>query len=254
MSISGFTYVHNALESGYPIVEAVCAVNPFVDEMVVVDMQSTDGTLEMLHKMAGVGYIDRIVPGVWQPGGAGACLLQNYVLNRQCAGDIVWHFEADEVYSETLVEEILSGITRGWDNIAVWRLQVEQNFQRIRWYPTKVHRIFPKASMTKDGETTSYHTAGKPLHVIGPEFGFLWDVTNCFRDNWFSRVRKNAELWGTGLHYMAVPEHCIQPVQLDTFQAEQLMGGVHWVWGTSPLDLPKILKPLVGTTKYRVEL
>jgi hypothetical protein len=45
-TISGFTFIHNAISSGYP----------YVDEMVVVDMQSTDGTRGQMAKAKTEGY------------------------------------------------------------------------------------------------------------------------------------------------------------------------------------------------------
>lgn len=250
--ISGFTFIHNAVESGYPIVESIRAVRPFVDEMVVVNMESTDGTLDLLNRMANIGDIDNIILGTWQPGAGGACLGENLLLNERCEGDIIWHFEADEVYSTELARRI------SWDlsntiarDIVVWRLQVEQNFQRIRWYPQLVHRIFPKGSVVKDGETTEQHRAGeRRMHVIGPEFGYLWDVTNCFRDNWFARVQKQAELWGNDPQYIMVPAHCMDQVLLTTYQAKQALKGKRWMWRCSPWNLPEILKPLLGMVRY----
>ena len=61
MMISGFTFVHNGIEGGYPFMEAVRAVQPFVDEVVAVDAESTDGTREALARLPFV----RVVDGPW---------------------------------------------------------------------------------------------------------------------------------------------------------------------------------------------
>ena len=49
--ISGFTFIHNALKAGIPIRESIRAVEPHVDEIVVVDAQSNDGTRELLETL-----------------------------------------------------------------------------------------------------------------------------------------------------------------------------------------------------------
>jgi len=42
MKVSGFTFGHNLVEGGYPLVEALLSVYPYVSEMVAVDIESTD--------------------------------------------------------------------------------------------------------------------------------------------------------------------------------------------------------------------
>jgi glycosyltransferase involved in cell wall biosynthesis len=177
-SISGFTFIHNALAGGYPIVEAIQSVSPFVDEVVVVDMQSTDNTRSVLEQLD-----VNILNGYWG-NQAGETLRQAHSKYRQCGGDVIIHFEADEVYDPFLLETIKHLIVQGVTDIAVHRLQLEQNFQRCRWYPEPVHRVFSRLSHTlKDGHTTDRHSQAT---ILGPENGYLWDITNCFRDNWLN--------------------------------------------------------------------
>jgi hypothetical protein len=123
--ISGFTFVHNAIDSGYPIVEAIRAVQPYVDEVCVVDMQSTDNTRQVLEKLS-VKIID------------------DY-----------WGNEAGETLRQALIKYIVELIKYDHTDISVHRLQLEQNFQRCRWYPEPVHRVFSRLSHTrKEGHTT----------------------------------------------------------------------------------------------------
>ena len=37
IKISGFSYIHNAIAGGYPLLEAVHSIYDYVDEMVIVD-------------------------------------------------------------------------------------------------------------------------------------------------------------------------------------------------------------------------
>ena len=62
MKLSGFTFIHNAITNGLPVFEAIKAVQPFVDEMVVVDMGSTDGTRELLRKTESIVHAMPWVP------------------------------------------------------------------------------------------------------------------------------------------------------------------------------------------------
>lgn len=242
-SISGFTFIHNAIESGYPIVEAIRAIDCYVDEVVIVDMQSTDGTREILENLT-----VKIIDGFWG-NQAGDTLRQAHNLHRQCSGDIIIHFEGDEVFDPQLLENVLHLIQQGVQDIAVYRLQLEQNFQRCRWYPEPVHRVFPRLSHTrKEGHTTNRHSQAT---VLGPENGYLWDITNCFRDNWMNRIRKQAELRNDKPQYLMTPIHCTLPADISEHEAQRwLYGGQHWEWTNTPFAIPEILKPLVGKVKY----
>jgi hypothetical protein len=129
----------------------------------------------------------------------------------------------------------------------VHRVQVEQNFQRIRWYAEPVHRIFKKGTVKKVGHTTDRHAeAGK----LGFDDGLLWDCTNNFRDNFLARIDQQAKLWGS-CNYNVVPQHFThQHILLTREQIEEFLKEPHWEYKTTMLNIPDILKPLVGKTKY----
>jgi hypothetical protein len=139
-------------------------------------------------------------------------------------------------------------IHSGTDDIAVYRIQLEQNFQRCRWYPELVHRIWARESNTrKEGHTTNRHNEA---FALSPDAGYLWDITNCFRDNWFNRVNKQAELRGEEPSYLMVGEHCTLPGKINEREAKLRLNERHWKWNSTPFNIPEILKPLVGMVKY----
>jgi hypothetical protein len=264
IKLSGFTFIHNALDSGYPILEAIRAVQPYVDEVVIVDMQSTDSTRGLLEQMAAQSTYDvyrnkivplRIIDGEWG-NKAGETLRQAHSRYVECEGDVIIHFEADEIYDDSLIKNIVSYARAGKAEdcyMAVMRLQLEQNFQRCRWYPEPVHRIFPRLSgVQKEGHTTDQR---KNPFLITEKTGYLWDITNCFRDNWFNRIDKQAELRNEQPNYLMVGEHCTWDVNLSENDARhQVMLGRHWTWTNTPFNIPEILKPLVGMVKYEPKI
>lgn len=261
VKVSGFTFVHNAIDGGYPIIEAIRAVQPYVNEVLVVDCQSTDKTREILDKAAAIPVYDaaknkivplRIISGQWGQK-AGETLKEAHAKYVECEGDIIVHFEADEVYEDGLIRSIVSHVRAGHTDIAVYRLQVEQNFQRCRWYPEPVHRVFPKFDgIVKEGHTTNKHSRA---FLMTEKNGYLWDITNCFRDNWFNRVEQQAALRQTEPQYIMVPLHCLHKVELSEGEARQwVYSGKHWTYTRSPFDIPEILKPLVGMTRYEPRL
>ena len=243
--ISGFTFCHNSLEGGYPLVEAIDAVRGWVDEIVVVDMASTDGTRELLERE----HV-RILDGEWFAGSD--CLKKAHAMHTQCKGDVIIHFEADEVYETGLIRQIVDMLhICEQQQLSVWRIQVEQNFQRVRWYPHIVHRVFPKGTAIKDGESTNLrgNTA-----VIPQCFGMLWDITYNFRDNIVDRCDNNAFLHGGDPNYLFAPSHICQPYQLTREQLVDYLDEPQWRFVSTPLNIPLSLRPLVGKTKYEANL
>lgn len=245
MKISGFTYGHNLLEGGYPIVEVIRALQPFTDEIVVVDAASTDGTRQLLERLAAkMSGSLRVLDGPWGDQ-AGQTLAALHAMNVECRGDVILHCEGDEVFDGMLLAEVCRQIKAGYYDIAVHRLQVSQNGQRCRWYPEPVHRVFPRGTVTKEGHTTNREWDAL---LLGPEHGFLWDVTNWFRDHWWGRVQNQAKLWHGVPSLKAVPFHFAESIEVQ--DVNELLAQPHWTWTRSPFALPGPLERLVGQVRY----
>lgn len=239
LKISAFTWGYNLISGGYPIVEAVTAVRPYVDEVVAVDVQSTDDTHRVLSRICNV-----VIDGpAWEGRD-----IQHRVFNyhRECKGDVIIMFEADEVYDDNLLSAILWEVERGYTDIGVWRIQLEANFQRAREYPRPVHRIFPKGK-----GSYQFHPTNVPdyVHMLPPNAGYLWDCSGCFKENWFQRKQNQAKVWGEPRSLM-VAGHFAEPNEISKIEEEDRLNEAHWLWTHSPFKLPSILLPLIGQPKY----
>ena len=111
-----------------------------------------------------------------------------------------------------------------------------------------MHRVFPKGTVIKVGHTTNRHDS--VTHTTSPEDGFLWDVTNCYRDNFLARIDQQAKLWGGEPNYKCVPLHFNHPIDHTREEIEEILKEPHWTFKKSPFDLPMVLKEQVGRTKY----
>ncbi len=249
--ISGFTFVHNALVAGYPVAHAVRAVQSYVDEVVAVDMQSDDGTREVLQRLG-----CRVIDGQWGSE-ADKTLDAAWALQTECRGEQIVHFEADEVFDEPLIRHIAMYIRYGGNTgqLAVMRIQVEQNFQRIRWYPHRVHRVYRKGTMIRAGHTTEADLGESYADLVSADFGYLWDCSACFRDNYVARVRQQAAWWNNSQPvYRRVPLHFLEEAEMEPGQVEAFLAEPQWTWQTTPLAIPEILRGLVGVTKYEANI
>ena len=244
MKISGFTFAYNAIEGGYPIIESVRAVQPYVSEVVAVDIESTDNTRDALTRL-GCRVIDGKLNGTDTVNDA-------FKLHTACEGDVIVFFEADEVFDDLLLQEIVRTIGLGLWDIAIQRLQVEQNFQRIKEYPIFVHRIFPNGKGSYIQHPTNIPDI--PMNFIPGNFGYLWDCSNCFRDNWLQRKANQAKLFGQS-RPIYVPTHFTEHFEFWRPQDEMdLLAQSHWLATETPLALPDILRPLLGKTHYEANV
>ena len=55
MKVSGFTFIRNAIQYDYPIVEAIQSILPICDEVVVAVGNSEDNTLDLVLLLLGIG-------------------------------------------------------------------------------------------------------------------------------------------------------------------------------------------------------
>jgi len=238
-AVSAFTFVHNSLLGGYPVAEAIAAVRPFVDEVVAVDMASTDGTRALLERHA-----DEVYESPWDC--EGKPMDRAFLLHVRCAGDTILMFEADEIFDPRLAETCCRMARQGPLDLRVWRVQVSQNGQRLAWAPHPVHRVFPRGVGTYLENPV---VAPDNIPVVPPEHGYLWDLTAWFRDCWRDRRRAHSEVWGRQRNVMP-REHFLQSAELDDAGMEAALAEPHWEAKASPFALPDVVKLLVGMTRY----
>ena len=101
MKVSGFTFIRNAVQYDFPIVEAITSVLPIVDEFVVNVGRSEDDTLNVIQSI-GSDKI-RIVESVWDDSlrKDGRILgIQQDVALSHCTGDWALLVQGDEVLHE----------------------------------------------------------------------------------------------------------------------------------------------------------
>ena len=51
MKVAGFTFIRNAVQNDYSIIEAITSILPICDEFIVAHGNSTDNTLELIKSI-----------------------------------------------------------------------------------------------------------------------------------------------------------------------------------------------------------
>jgi glycosyltransferase involved in cell wall biosynthesis len=99
--VSGFSFVRNAVDLYYPVVESIRSALPLCDEFVVAAGDSSDGTTDVLRSVDDPKL--RLIETVWDQRqfvrGASNAVQTNIALDA-CDGDWCLYLQADEVLHE----------------------------------------------------------------------------------------------------------------------------------------------------------
>jgi hypothetical protein len=109
MKVSGFTFVKNAVQFSYPIVEAITSILPVCDEFIVSVGDCEDGTLELIQSIDSPKI--KIIRSVWdnslREGGKVLAVETNKALDAVSPdSDWAFYIQGDEVVHEKYLETI----------------------------------------------------------------------------------------------------------------------------------------------------
>jgi glycosyltransferase involved in cell wall biosynthesis len=113
MTISGFSYVRNGLEYGYPFLEAIQSILPVCNEFVIAVGDSIDGTRQAIEALSSPKI--KIIDTVWdmnlREGGKIFAEQANVALDA-CTSNWAFHIQADEVIHEKDLPAIKAAIEK----------------------------------------------------------------------------------------------------------------------------------------------
>ena len=113
MKLSGFTFIRNAVQFDYPVVESISSVLPIVDEFIVNVGPDDDGTLDLIRSIHSPKV--RIIQSQWNPN----LKVGGYIYSQQtnialfnCVGKWAVYLQADEVIHEDDLPIIMEYVDR----------------------------------------------------------------------------------------------------------------------------------------------
>jgi len=165
MKVSGFTFVRNAVQYDYPIVEAITSILPLCDEFIVAVGNSSDTTRDLIESInsSKIRILDTIWDDSLREGGQTFALETNKAF-KGISTDADWAFyiQADEVVHEKYHDGILKAMDQFKDDPKVDALlfnylhfygSYDYLGDAYRWYRREVRII------KNDNSITSYKDA-----------------------------------------------------------------------------------------------
>jgi len=119
-SISGFTFIRNGVELGFPFEASIRSILPLVDEFVVVVGKSNDDTLQRIQDLQDPKI--RIIESIWNERMADRGFVyaqQKMMAQFACTGDWAFYLEGDELVHENDLPKIRASVDQHHNNPAV---------------------------------------------------------------------------------------------------------------------------------------
>jgi glycosyltransferase involved in cell wall biosynthesis len=178
MKVSGFTFIRNALQFDFPIVEAIRSILPICDEVVVAAGNSSDDTLGLIESIGSPKI--RIIQTVWddslRAGGEVLAQETNKAL-AEVAADADWCFyiQGDEVLHEQYLPVVKEAMLQHLDNPQVEGLLFDYlhfwgSYRYVgdsaRWYRNEIRVIRNQKNIISYKDAQGFRTIeNQKLHV-----------------------------------------------------------------------------------------
>jgi glycosyltransferase involved in cell wall biosynthesis len=221
-SISGFTFIRNGVDLGFPFEASIRSLLPLVDEFVVAVGRGSDDTLERVRAIADPKI--RIIETVWNERMADRGFVyaqQKMIAQYSCTGDWAFYLEGDEVVHEDELAAIRASVERHHANPAVEALVFDYHHfygspQWISispgWYRRECRLIRNTIrSYAPDGQywlVTSEHKRGRSPHAALAN-------AHIYHYGWIRRNEDMQKKLDQVSKYWATPAAQIQYSQFD---------------------------------------
>jgi glycosyltransferase involved in cell wall biosynthesis len=175
--VSGFSFVRNAIDLYYPVVESIRSALPMCDEFVIAAGDSTDGTTPLLRSIGDPKL--RIIETVWDQSqfvrGASNAVQTNIALDA-CSGDWCCYLQADEVLHEDDLPTLVQRMRAYRDDPRVDGLLIEYlpfyaDYDHVHtghaWYRREVRIVRGRRGIRSWKSAQGFRRAdGSKLHVV----------------------------------------------------------------------------------------
>ncbi len=269
-NLSGCVFIKDCFKGAFCLFESMYQLLPLCDEFIVMDLGSTDGTLEALKEIEAHNSKVKIVHSNFYENDAAIFAKLANDLIGMCNYPSVLYYQADEIWHEALVQLTEEILDKGERDLSFWRVQLKYNFQWVKWFPHPVHRVGPKENMnfkndgmntdrTFDARLVSNWDMGnfikwgekyKAAPTTLPLHEMILDVslTGGFLENIPERRRMHMPFWGENINDIHMPAD-EDIMRLDDWMELQ-RGNSFWGKTETNFNIPEIMKYHLGRKTY----
>ena len=105
--ISGFIVLRDVLKQGYPFVESIAAILPVCDELLISEGYSTDGTYEIVEKLALLNKKIKVIRQKWPTAKKYSIISEvTNAIRTKCSYEYILSIQANEILHENNIEFI----------------------------------------------------------------------------------------------------------------------------------------------------
>lgn len=271
-NLSGCVFIRNCFEGAFCLFESMHQLLPLCDEFIVMDLGSTDGTLQALQEIEKSNPKVKLVYSTFYEQDAAIFAKLANDLIAMCSNDTVLYYQADEIWHENLVQMTKDALNRGKKDLSFWRVQLKYNFQLLKWPPHLVHRVAPKdnfnfvidgmnSDRTFDTNLVSSYDMGmmqkwgdeyknKPTELPLDEMILDVSLTGAFLENIPERRKMHLPLWHEDVNIPHMPSD-EDSMRLDDWMTLQRNNHM-WFLSETPFNVPEIIKYHLGKTRYKL--
>lgn len=261
--VSAVTFIKDTFVGAFCLFESMASLLPYVDEMIILDLGSTDGTQDALRAISTVNPKVMTLTSKFTRIDASAFADAANEAVAHAKFDNVLFWQADEIWHEQLLARMAEYFQAGKYDLSFWRYQLRDNFQRMKWFPHPVHRVGPKSNFNfvNDGMNTDRTWSAELCSIFDGGWFTKWgqmpeleipvkdmildvSLVGAFRDNIPGRRRLHAPMWHEEpkIENISIPEWVVQA-----------NANPDWTKTESPFALPKIMRRHVGRTVYKLD-
>jgi len=171
MTISGYTFVRNAIKLAYPLKESILSILDIVDEYVIAYCpgDDDDNTLEVIKSIKSDKI--KLVPAAWEPEKFTHNTLYSYLSDlakNNCQGDWLFYLQVDEVVHEQYLATIKHACEYYLHNTSIegflfsykhfWG-DYDHCFTHHGWYPREIRMIrnLPEIHSWRDAQSFRFY-------------------------------------------------------------------------------------------------
>jgi hypothetical protein len=270
--LSACFFIKDCFTGAFCAFESLAAALLFSSEVIILDLESTDGTWEALQEIARHNPKVELHRRPWPKIDAGVFADLANDLIQMCAYENVWYFQADEIWHQNLLLLMEDRFKASEFDLAFWRIQFANNFGYVKWFPHLVHRVGQKGrfNFVGDGMTSDrtwdakicsnydggYFPKWGGMHPMTlPVQEMITDISllGGFRDNIIERRSLHAPFWHEEPTIPYYYRETGQQIHRPASQwAAEAMSDSDWIREESPFNLPEILRWHVGRTRYEL--